>query len=98
MGSFTPLDFGTNGWMGADCNRFLTRLAEKFSEKDEQPYHITIRALLSFEILRSVQTSVRGSRTHFHKVSQGDFIDDGRLNAKLSVCPLILESDNGVSL
>ena len=56
MGSFTPLVFGTSGGMGADCNCFLKRLAEKFSEKNDEPYHITItwiRALLSFEILRS---------------------------------------------
>ena len=37
MGSFTPLVFGTNGGMGADCNCFLRRLAEKFSEKNEEP-------------------------------------------------------------
>ena len=84
MGSFTPLVFGTNGGMGADCNCFLKRLAEKLSEKNEEPYHITItwiRTLLSFEILRSVHTCVRGSRTPFHKIPQGDFIDDCRLNA-----------------
>ena len=34
MGSFTPLVLGTNGGMGADCNRFLKRLAEKLSEKN----------------------------------------------------------------
>ena len=33
MGSFTPLVFGTNGGMGADCNCFLKHLAEKLSEK-----------------------------------------------------------------
>ena len=84
MGSFTPLVFGTNGGMGADCNCFLKRLAEKLSEKNEEPYHITItwiRTLLSFEILRSVHTCARGSRTPFHKIPQGDFIDDCRLNA-----------------
>ena len=42
MGSFTPLVFGTNGGMGADCNCFLKHLAEKLSEKNEEPYHITI--------------------------------------------------------
>ena len=72
MGSFTPLVFGTNGGMGADCNCFLKRLAEKLSEKNEEPYHITItwiRTLLSFEILRSIHACVRGSRTptKFHK-------------------------------
>ena len=84
MGYFTPLVFGTNGGMGADFNCFLKRLAEKLSEKNEEPYHITItwiKTLLSFEILRSVHTCVRGSRTPFHKISQGDFIDDCRLNA-----------------
>ena len=43
MGSFTPLVFGTNGGMGADCNCFLKRLAEKLSEKNEEPYHITCK-------------------------------------------------------
>ena len=85
MGSFTPLVFGTNGGMGADCNCFLKRLAEKLSEKNEEPYHITItwiRTLLSFEILRSVHICVRGSyRTPLHKIPQRDFIDDCRLNA-----------------
>ena len=42
MGSFTPLVFGTDGRMGADCNCFLKRLVEKLSEKNEEPYHITI--------------------------------------------------------
>ena len=68
--------------MGADC--FLKRIAEKLSEKNEEPYHIAItwiRTLLSFEILRSVHTCVRGSRRPFHKISRKDFIDDCRLSA-----------------
>ena len=82
MGSFTPLVFGTNGEMGADCNCFLKRLAEEALRKEWEPYHITwIKSLLSFEILRSVHTCVRGSRTPFHKIPQGDFIDDCRLSA-----------------
>ena len=71
MGSVTPLVFGTNGGVGADCNWFLNRLAEKLSEENEEPYLITItwiRTLLYFEILRSVHTCVRGSRTPFHKI------------------------------
>ena len=28
--------------MGADCDRFLKRLAENLSETNEEPYHITI--------------------------------------------------------
>ena len=84
MGSFTPLVFGTNGGMGADCKCFLEGLPEKLSEKNEEPYHITmtwIRTLLSFGILRLVHTCVRGSRTPLHKIPQGDFIDDCPLNA-----------------
>ena len=71
--------FGTNGGMGADCNWFLKRLVEKLSEKNKEPSHITItwiRTLLSFEIFRSVHTYVRGSRAPFHKIPQGNFIDD----------------------
>ena len=85
MGSLPPLLFGTNGGMGAHYNCFLKRLAQKSSEKNEEPYRITItwiRTLLSFEILRSVHTCVRCSRTPFHKILQRDFIDDCRLNAK----------------
>ena len=84
IGSFTTPVFETNGGMGADCNCFLKRLAEKLSEKNEEPYHITIcwiKTLLSFEMLRSVHACVRGSRTPFRKIPQGDFIDDCRLNA-----------------
>ena len=42
MGSFTPLVFGSNGEMGADCNCFLKRLAEKIAENNEEPYNITL--------------------------------------------------------
>ena len=42
IGSFTSLVSGTNGGMGADCNCFLKRLAEKLSEKNEEPYHNNI--------------------------------------------------------
>ena len=34
MGSFTPLVFGTNVEMVADCNCFLKRLAEKNAENN----------------------------------------------------------------
>ena len=73
-GSFTPLVFGTNGGMGADCNCFLKRLAEKLSEKNEEPYHITItwiKTLLSFEILRSVHMRKRFQNTLPQKFRKG---------------------------
>ena len=79
MECFTPLVFGTSGGMGSKCHRFLKHLAEKLSQKDGDHFVITqLRTPLSFEILRSVHMSVRGSRTPFHKM--GDFIDDCRIN------------------
>ena len=84
MASFTPLVFGTNGGIGVECNCFVKRLAEKLSEKNDESYHTTvtwIRTLLSFDILRSVHTCVRGSRSPFRKIPQGAFVDDCRLNA-----------------
>ena len=81
MGSLTPLVFGINVGMGTECHRFLKHLAEKLSQKGGDPYPFVItwlRTLLSFEILRSVHMSVRGSRTPFRKM--GDFIDDRRVN------------------
>jgi len=74
MGSFTPLVFGTNGGMGNECQLFLKRLADKVAQKDTEPYHIVIawlRTQISFELLRSVHTCVRGSRTPFRsKIEQ----------------------------
>ena len=52
MGSFTHLVFETNSGMGADCNCFLKRLAEKLSEKNEEPYHITITWIKALLFLR----------------------------------------------
>ena len=73
---FTPLVFGTNGGMGVECKCFVKRLAENLLEKNDEPYHITvtwIRSLFSFEILRSVHTCVRGSRTPFRKIPPRGF-------------------------
>ena len=92
MGTFTPLVFGTNGGMGADCNYFLKRLAEKLSGKNEEPYHITItwiKTLLSFEILRSVHTCIRGSRRTFPQNSAGRFHWWLPLKCERSGSPLI---------
>ena len=76
----TPFNHPTR-WDGSQL-RLLSQTPSK--EKTDEPYHITItwiRTLLSFEILRSVHTCVRGFRTPFPKIPQGDFIDDCRLNA-----------------
>ena len=81
MGSFIPLVFGTNGGMGVGYQMFLTNLAEKLSKKDGEPYAVLmtwLRTRLSFEILRSVHLSVRGSRMPFR--SAIEVVDDFRLN------------------
>ena len=83
MGSFTPLVFGTNGGMGKECKLFLSNLADKLSRKNGESYASAIswlRTRISFEILRSVHTCVRGSRTPFHK--NADFVDDFSDNAR----------------
>ena len=63
-GTFTPLVFGTNGRMGAECTLSLKTLAELLARKNGKPYSVVIawlRTRLSFEILRSINLSVRGS-------------------------------------
>ena len=62
MGSFTPIIFGTNGEMGEECKMFMKHLAVKLAEKDVEGYPFVIsllRTRTSFEILKSVSTSIR---------------------------------------
>ena len=52
-GSFTPLVFGTNGGVGDECGKFLSELANKISQKENEKYSETInwiRMRLSFEM------------------------------------------------
>ena len=80
MGSFTPLIFGTNGGMGEECKMFMRHLAEKLAEKDVEGYPIVIswlRTRISFEILKSVNTSIRGSRQPFFR---SEVVDDFKVN------------------
>ena len=58
--------------MGKECKLFLSSLADKLS--------LWLRTRISFEILRSVHTCVRGSRAPFHK--NVDFLDDFSVNAR----------------
>ena len=69
MGFFRPLVFGTNGGMGIEGQMFLKQLAQKLAEKNNERYAVVIACLrtrISFEILRSVHVSVRGSRSPFY--------------------------------
>ena len=82
-GNFTPLIFGTNGGMGKECSIFLRKLAEKLADAQNEQYSIIIswiRTRLSFEILRSVNLCLRGSRVPFKKRSEDEMINDFRLN------------------
>ena len=84
QGNFTPLVFGTNGGIGEEGNRFLRRLSELLSVKENETYaHIMtwLRTKLSFEILKSVHLSVRGARTPFKKtVVNNEVVEDFALN------------------
>ncbi|CAB3977335.1 Hypothetical predicted protein [Paramuricea clavata] len=82
MGSFKPLVFGTNGGMGIECQMFLKQLAQKLAEKDNERYAVVIawlRTRISFEILRPVNVSVRGSRSPFYR-KELEVVDDFGLN------------------
>ena len=73
----------SNRGMGREYKLFLSNLADKLSRKNGESYASTIswlRTSISFEILRSVHTCVRGSRTPFHK--NADFLDDFSVNAR----------------
>ena len=87
MGSFLPsppplprppsVVFGTNGGMGKKCKLFLSNLADKLSRNNGEAYASAISWLeicISFEILRSLHTCLRGSKTPFRK--NADFLDN----------------------
>ena len=85
MGTFMPLVLGTNVGMRIECQMFLKHLADKLSRKDGEPYHAVIswlRTRLSFEILRSVNICVRGSRRPFKNTN--DFEDDFNVNVNVA--------------
>ena len=68
-GSFTPSVFGNNGEMGNRCQHFLKHLKHKIAQKDTEPYNTVIAWLtmqISFNLSRSVQDCMRGSRTPFN--------------------------------
>ena len=83
MGSSPPPRPGTNGGMGKKCKLFLSNLADKLSRNNGESYASAISWLetcISFEILKSLHTCLRGSRTPFHK--NADFLDDFSVNAR----------------
>ena len=70
----------TNGGMGEECKMFMKHLAEKFAEKDVEGYPVVIswlRTRISFEILKAVNTSIRGSLQPFFR---SEVVDDFKVN------------------
>ena len=70
--------------MGIECQMFLKQLAQKLAEKDNERYAVVIawlRTRISFEILRSVRVSVKGSRSPFYR-KEHELVDDFGLNTK----------------
>ena len=70
-GSFTPLVFTTTGVMGHECSVYHKNLAEKLSEKKDEPYSEIMRYLrvkLSFFALKATLLCLRGSRSVFNNV------------------------------
>ena len=87
QGTFTPLVFGTNGGFGKECDQFIKKLAEKMALKSDESYASVItwlRTKLSFCILKSVNTCVRGSRQPFKNNLTDQQIGDFRLNASMA--------------
>ena len=66
--------------MGEECKMFMKYLAEKLAEKVVEGYPFVIswlRTRVSFEILKSVKTSIRGSCQLFFR---SEVVDDFRVN------------------
>ena len=64
-GTFTPLVFSATGGLGRECEKFYNRLASIISEKRDCPYSLSvtwIRRKLSFSLINSITTCIRGSR------------------------------------
>ena len=64
-GSFTPLVFACTGGMSRECGKFYSRLADLIATKKNLHKSTVmgwLRAKLSFNLLRSVNICIRGSR------------------------------------
>ena len=64
--TFCPLIWSTSGGAGPAATCFLKRLADKLSERTEEPYSTTVgwlRCRLGFALTRSAVMCLRGSRS-----------------------------------
>ena len=67
MSSFTPLVFSTFGGMGGAATIAFRRLASLFAAHRDQPFSTVMawfRCSISFSLLRSAVTCLRGARSH----------------------------------
>ena len=67
-GAFTPLVFAATGGASQRTTVFLKRLATLLSEKEDQPYSLSmawLRARLAFSLLRSAVACLRSTRKRF---------------------------------
>ena len=73
MGSFTPLVFSTSGGMSKTTTTAYKRLASLLADKHDQPYSTVmawLRINLSFSLLRSAITCLRGARSVTKKMAR----------------------------
>ena len=64
--SFTPLVFSCYGGMSHECEQFYKRLGAKIADKREDQYNTVmnfIRTKISFSLVKSMITCIRGSRS-----------------------------------
>ena len=70
-GSFSPLIFTTSGSMGPTATVVYKRIATMIAEKKNSKLHSKtihwLRCRIGFSLLRSAITSLRGSRSAFHR-------------------------------
>ena len=82
-GSFTPLVFSATGGMGREAKKFYSRLAEIIAEKRQAKQHIIttwIRRKISFSLIRSIGTCLRGSRTTFGNNLENSMSNDAQIS------------------
>ena len=74
-GSFTPLVFSATGGMAPAATIAYKRLASLLADKRQQTYNKTIswlRCSLSFSLVRSAVSCLRGARSSFHHPFRSD--------------------------
>ena len=86
-GTFTPLIFGATGGISRECSIFLNRLSDKISEKRKcaKSDVITgIRRKISFILIRSVVTCLRGERASRTFTPDQVTLQDPKMNEVLA--------------